>query len=314
MTLDKINSQSLILFVSQHQKRINLAIVIVLSLYLIAFAAQTIWRIIPQPTLSANASKPITTSSSKRSSNNGVNIARLQQLNLFGEVDKQVEIAAPQEVTDAPETKLNLVLSGVVSSNTPKDGVAIIENRGKQATYGVGEKIDGTNAFLDQVQFDRVIIKNGVRFETLMLDGLDLKEANRQRQARVQNRPKVTQPRQNTGPTNTQRLSREAVEATSKLRSQPANFLEFISVSPHTADGQLVGYQVKPGKDKTLFQSAGLKNGDVVTQINGLDLTDPQQMREAMQELQNAQTLELTLTRDGEYNTIFLEMPEPEAD
>ena len=182
MTLDKINSQSLVHFVSQHQKQLNLAIVVVLSLYLIAFAAQTVWRIIPQPALSANASKPITASSTQRSSNNGVNIPRLQQLNLFGEVNKQIEIAAPQELTDAPETKLNLVLSGVVSSSNPKEGVAIIENRGQQATYGVGDKLEGTNAFLDQVQFDRVIIKNGARFETLMLDGLDLKEANANRQ------------------------------------------------------------------------------------------------------------------------------------
>ena len=72
----------------------------------------------------------------------------------------------------------------------------------------------------------------------------------------------------------------------------------------------MAGYKVKPGKNPSLFESVGLQNGDIVIQINGLDLTDPAQAREAMGELRTAQSIELTVTREGEYITLYLDMPE----
>ncbi|MEC9127098.1 MAG: PDZ domain-containing protein, partial [Pseudomonadota bacterium] len=54
----------------------------------------------------------------------------------------------------------------------------------------------------------------------------------------------------------------------------------------------------------------GLQAGDVITQINGLDLTDLQQSQEALSELRNAQTIELTIIRDGSLTTLYLDLPE----
>ena len=187
MTFNKPNPQSLVVYLSQHQKQLHTIVVVLLSLYLIAFAAKLVWRIIPEPQLSAAHSKPCS----------GyffvvrpkwANIAKMQQLNLFGNAAaKPAEPVA--EVTDAPETRLNLTLTGVVASSEQEAGTAIIENRGSQAVYGLGEKIEGTNATLQKVYNDRVIIKNGVRNETLMLDGIDYDEANRRREMQARNRP-----------------------------------------------------------------------------------------------------------------------------
>jgi len=47
----------------------------------------------------------------------------------------------------------------------------------------------------------------------------------------------------------------------------------------------------------------------VISQINGLDLTDMQQSQEALSELRNAQTLELTIIRDGSLTTLYLDLP-----
>ena len=184
-------------------------------------------------------------------------------------------------------------------------GTAIIENRGSQAVYGLGEKIEDTNATLQKVYNDRVIIKNGVRNETLMLDGIDYDEANRRREMQARNRPEPQEEEEDTV-----ELSEEALEATAALRERPANFTDFISISPKTEEGQLIGYQVSPGKEPELFKSAGLQAGDVITQINGLDLTDLQQSQEALSELRNAQTIELTIIRDGSLTTLYLDLPE----
>ena len=304
MTFNRPNPQSLIVYLSQHQKQLHTIVVVLLSLYLIAFAAKFVWRIIPEPQLSATPTisrAPVISSSSGK---NGVNIAKIQQLNLFGNAAaKPAEPVA--EVTDAPETRLNLTLTGVVASSDQEAGTAIIENRGSQAVYGLGEKIEGTNATLQKVYNDRVIIKNGVRNETLMLDGIDYDEANRRREMQARNRPEPQEEEEDTV-----ELSEEALEATAALRERPANFTDFISISPKTEEGQLIGYQVSPGKEPELFKSAGLQAGDVITQINGLDLTDLQQSQEALSELRNAQTIELTIIRDGSLTTLYLDLPE----
>lgn len=304
MTFNKPNPQSLVVYLNQHQKQLHTIVVVLLSLYLIAFAAKLVWRIIPEPQLSATPTvsrAPVISSSSGQS---GVNIAKIQQLNLFGNAAaKPAEPVA--EVTDAPETRLNLTLTGVVASSEQEAGTAIIENRGSQAVYGLGEKIEGTNATLQKVYNDRVIIKNGVRNETLMLDGIDYDEANRRREMQARNRPEPQEEEEEAV-----ELSEEALEATAALRERPANFTDFISISPKTEEGQLIGYQVSPGKEPELFKSAGLQAGDVITQINGLDLTDLQQSQEALSELRNAQTIELTIIRDGSLTTLYLDLPE----
>lgn len=304
MTFNKPNPQSLVVYLSQHQKQLHTIVVVLLSLYLIAFAAKLVWRIIPEPQLSATPTvsrAPVISSSSGKS---GVNIAKIQQLNLFGNAAaKPAEPVA--EVTDAPETRLNLTLTGVVASSEQEAGTAIIENRGSQAVYGLGDKIEGTNATLQKVYNDRVIIKNGVRNETLMLDGIDYDEANRRREMQARNRPEPEELEEDTV-----ELSEEALEATASLRERPASFTDFISISPKTEEGQLIGYQVSPGKEPELFKSAGLQAGDVITQINGLDLTDLQQSQEALSELRNAQNIELTIIRDGSLTTLYLDLPE----
>ena len=304
MTFNKPNPQSLVVYLNQHQKQLHTIVVVLLSLYLIAFAAKLVWRIIPEPQLSATPTVSRAPVISSPSGQNGVNIAKIQQLNLFGNAAaKPAETVA--EVTDAPETRLNLTLTGVVASSEQEAGTAIIENRGSQTVYGLGEKIEGTNATLQKVYNDRVIIKNGVRNETLMLDGIDYDEANRRREMQARNRPEPEELEEDTV-----ELSDEALEATAALRERPANFTDFISISPKTEEGQLIGYQVSPGKEPELFKSAGLQAGDVITQINGLDLTDLQQSQEALSELRNAQTIELTIIRDGSLTTLYLDLPE----
>jgi general secretion pathway protein C len=307
MTFNKPNPQTLVVFVNQHQKQLHTLVVVLLSLYLIAFAAKLMWQIIPEPQLSATPTTariaPVSTSNGR----SGVNLSKIQQLNLFGDAAAAPKVETTEKVTDAPETRLNLTLTGVVASTEKNSGTAIIENRGSQAVYGLGEKIEGTNATLQTVYNDRVIIRNGVRNETLMLDGIDYEEANRRREQLARQQPS---PARNNSDDEEQRLSDEALEATAALRDSPANFTDYISISPKMEDGQLIGYQVSPGKEPALFASAGLQSGDVISQINGLDLTDLQQSQAALSELRNSQSIELTIIRDGSYTTLYLDLPE----
>ncbi|MBF7074351.1 type II secretion system protein GspC [Glaciecola sp. MH2013] len=297
-----LSVQSLTKTYHLHQGKLILAVVVLLSLYLLAFAAELTWRILPQPeSKAANVYNANTNTS--RSNSARLDISPLTRINLFGNPEAK-PVVEETEITEAPETKLNLTLTGVVSSTDPKIGAAIIENAGKQNTYGVGEKIDGTNATLDELYVDRVIIKNRMARETLMLDGIDFDEANQQREQRQQNSQAAVQ-----GPVLGNSASERVKEARAKLKDSPASFTDYMSIRPHAPQGELVGYQVSPGKEPEFFNELGLRSGDVITDINGIDLTDPQQAFEAINILREAQELQLEILRGDEAISLDIEIP-----
>ena len=299
----------------RNESKLILVLIMILSIYLLAFAAKITWSMLPEPQskLAQLQAPQITDNGSSRASNN---ISNIINQNLFGNADKPAPVATLDKVSDAPQTQLNLILSGVVSSNDPNRSAAIIEYRNNQSTYGVGDKIEGTNVTLDKIYVDRVIIKNRVTRETLMLDGIDFDEANKKRADETFVTSANTQPFMNSPSKpiaqnqNIRNQAQALRDARRKLAQEPASFTDMISLSPHRVNGVFIGFKVTPGSQPTLFNSVGLQNGDVVVQLNGLDLSDLQQSKEAITELQQAESLQLEVLRGNEYVSLDLDISE----
>ena len=310
MTVVNNTANQLWLQLVKNQHKINFLLVALLAIFLLSYAAELTWRLWPQPTgnntvVNMSGGQPI----KSKNANSRLNLADIKRLNLFG--DYNAEPVEESAVTvDAPVTRLNLTLTGVVTSSEKDRGAAIIENKSKQQTYGIGDKIEGTNASLIQVYVDRVIIKNGAVSETLMLDGEDYKKnvilANHQ--------APVTRPQPNSQVSERRTLSNDAIRASRALQNKPASFIDYIAVSPHRPNGELTGYRVRPGKKPALFRAAGLKSGDVITEINGLDLTNIQQALEAMNLLKELESLQMSVQRKDELITIYLDLPAGEEE
>jgi len=309
MTVVNHTANQLWLQLVKNQQKINLLVVMLLAIFLLAYAAELTWRLWPQPADNNRVeSMPNGQAVIQQNANNRLDLADIKRLNLFGDYN-----AAPvveNEVTEAPVTRLSLTLTGVVASSEKGQGAAIIENKKQQQTYGIGEKIEGTNASLQKVYADRVIIKNGATNETLMLDGVDYNKNVLQ----VTNQTPVDSAPQNNSGSEHRTLSDDAIQASRDLQDQPASFVDYIAVSPHRPNGELSGYRVSPGKKPALFQAAGLKSGDVITEINGLDLTNMQQALEAMNMLKELQSLQMTVQREDELITIYLDLPQGEEE
>ena len=298
MTVVNHTANQLWLQLVKNQQKINMLVVVLLATFLLSYAAELTWRLWPQPTDKERIENVSNGQSvTPQNSNSILNLANIKRLNLFGDYN-----AAPvqeKEVTDAPVTRLNLTLTGVVASSVKDQGAAIIENSSKQQTYGIGEKIEGTNASLKVVYADRVIIKNGQASETLMLDGVDYNKPSNQLN--------------NLG-TLRRTISNDAMQASRELKNKPASFIDYIAVSPHRPNGELSGYRVSPGKKPALFKAVGLKSGDVITDLNGLDLTDMQQALKAMNMLKELPSLQMTVQREDELITIYLDLPNGEEE
>ncbi|EDP58850.1 type II secretion system protein GspC [Vibrio sp. AND4] len=224
----------------------------------------------------------------------------LQNANLFGKYSEKKPVVVEQPVVqDAPKTRLNLTLVGAVASSNAKTSLAVIANRGKQETYGIGEEIDGTRVELKAVLVDRVIIDNQGRDETLMLEGIEYTKLSDTRQAA---RPQEAKENKASA------VGGKLEKIRAEIAKNPQSVFRYINISPVKKDGGIVGYRVSPGRDAALFNDVGLKPGDIAVQLNGIDLSDPSSSVKLMQVMNNPQELNLTVDRDGQQYDIYIQL------
>jgi general secretion pathway protein C len=277
-------------------QRVMLVINLLLVLWIASRLAALTWGLLPheeqpaQPVIAATGSVPAKPDPDR------MLIRQLPGWHLMGEVTiaaEPVRIATP---VDAPDTQLKLTLKGALSSDDKVHARAIIaDQRGQDEHYAIGATLPG-NAELSAIYPDRVILQRNGRYETLRLP-TDIAPGNVYSAA-------ATPAAMRSSQSPAQRL--QAVRQ--QIRQQPASLARMLRVAPvNDPDGNLVGYSVAPGKDPQLFEQVGLQAGDVVTEVNGLALTDPQNSAMALQSLQSGEPVTLKLMREGVEQSLSLD-------
>ncbi len=226
---------------------------VALTAWLLVVAAWTlgdaVWMISGNSAQVARWTPPAVNHSS--SNHHALDLSKLEQSHLFGVYEKKAAPVVTQVVQNAPKTTLNLTLVGTVASSEPTQGVAVIANKGQQATYGIDDVIKGTRAKLKAVLIDRVIISNNGRDETLMLKGV--------KYSKISNA--TIKPVQPVAVSDMPPVKQQALLA--KLAEQPRMILQYVKFSPVKRNGQSIGYRISPGASPELFTSLGLKSGDI---------------------------------------------------
>ncbi|MDW1917781.1 type II secretion system protein GspC [Vibrio alginolyticus] len=259
-----------------------------------------VWLAIPQ---SSEVPQWRPSASSVTASNKGdaIDFNALQNANLFGKFTEQKAAVVEQPIVkDAPKTRLNLTLVGAVASSDANTSLAVIANRGKQATYGLGEEIEGTRATLKAVLVDRVIIDNQGRDETLMMQGIEYKKLSES--------PQVARAQAQRAEAATSDVGEKLEQIREEIAKDPQSVFKYITISPVKKDGDIVGYRVSPGRDAALFNDVGLQPGDIAVQLNGIDLSDPSSSVQLMQVMSDPQELNLTVERDGQRYDIYIQL------
>lgn len=91
-------------------------------------------------------------------------------------------------------------------------------------------------------------------------------------------------------------VSRAEVE---KARSNIGELLKQARMEPNLVNGQTNGFVVKMIQPNTLLAQLGLRVGDVVTRVNGVELNSPEKALQIFQQLREARRLSVDLTRNG---------------
>ena len=74
-------------------------------------------------------------------------------------------------------------------------------------------------------------------------------------------------------------------------------------------DGEFDGYRLRALREGSLLTRVGLRNGDLVHEVNGLELTSLEAIHTFMEMLQQPQSLAFRLTREGTHQTRVTESP-----
>lgn len=222
-----------------------------------------------------------------------IDLGAIADAKLFGTADAAV--AAPV-ITDAPDTTLNLKLIGLLFGSSAEESRALINTGGSnEAPFSVGmEVVRGVT--LDQIFADRVILMRQGRPETLRLekDAPATATASAATDSGVNLQGAVVLP--------------QLSAVRDQILQDPSQAATYLRIQPAAAGGSLQGYRIYPGRDRGLFNAAGLRPGDLVTAINGTELNDASKALSMLTELSTASNVSLTIERGGNTQNVTISL------
>ena len=181
---------------------------------------------------------------------------------------------------DIPPTSLSLRLYGIRYSNSGQLDAAILGfDPNNQRIYKTNEVI-ADNIILEFIEPERVVISRGGIRESVTFDSDTVLS------------PEITKVLANSS------KGIKVEDINSSALSQ------MISFQPYFSNGTLKGYQIYPGNQSKLFDSSGLKSGDVLVAVNGLDIKDPS----VLKELSVFGQVKLNLIRDDDDLSIIVKL------
>ena len=234
----------------------------------------------------------------------------------------------PEKPKEPPKpTELKLKLWGVVV-HADGSSYCVIEDltTRKQDLYRISDTVAGS-AVVKQIEWDRVILDRDGKDEILELSpppggapisaGVAPARALPPGAAPIASAPQSVQPVQPGQPgqpgqppqnphirqvsENQYQIDKSEVDAA--LDNMNQLFTQVRAV-PHFEGGRSVGFRLFAIRQGSIFDEIGLKNGDVIQQINGADLSDPAKALALFQQLRNEQNLSVNILRNKENKTL----------
>jgi len=277
----------------QQLARLAQAVTFCLVVVLAFQTARLTWNLVPRPTPSAPALAVAMPVADERDQT--PDYQTIADWHLFGEANAAGP--APVQVVEAPETRLNLKLAGILHSDTSAQARAIIGQSGSpERVYKAGDNI-ATGVELAAIERDRVILSRGGRLESLSLPVDDDNTSSRATGSVSPSLPGSV----NAADESAVNAGEVAAKIRDQLEEDPGAALAQVALAnPYVQNGQFVGFRLRPGRDRRMLGQLGLRSGDVVTEVNGSRLSSPAQGLALMQGLMNADQIAVKVLRNGE--------------
>ena len=202
-----------------------------------------------------------------------------------------------EEENNEPEpASLDLLLKGTVVGDK-EESLAIIRDQSNRSVdlYHVGDEVAG--ATLQKIRRGYVILE--CDDDRMKLDLQDIKTASYSRPSRRRSRS----PGAGIVKRGRDRFEVPATVVDNAI-SDMGQLMRQARIKPHRKNGSIDGFKIYRIKRRSLFRKIGLRNGDIIHRINGMDLRGPEQGLQAFEELRSARNIQLDITRRGKKRSL----------
>ena len=207
--------------------------------------------------------------------------------NLFDSTTLAPTVVDTDPIEDIEKSRLPVTLLGTFAATDPELSRATLHDRETKDTLvvGVGDQIKD-KALVVRIERRRVVLReNGVARE-LTLDEASgrppvVKRASRS--SRNRNARAASPVRKLAD--DRFAVSRDEIEETIQ---NPSNLLSQARVLPKFENGEMVGLQISSIKQGSLFSEIGIRDGDVITEFNGIQIDSPSESSRILQEMSEA--------------------------
>lgn len=196
------------------------------------------------------------------------------------------------------KSNLPLQLIGTIVHGRKGRSVVTLQIKGKATgvkSFKVDEEVEGL-AKIIEITRNKVIFRN---LDSRKLEYLEIIEDEKIKIG-VSGGPKKKAPVVQAPSVEKTQFSLSRAEVDKQLSNLSA-ILQDAKAVPYTPPGssELQGFKLVAIKSGSIYETLGLKRGDVLQGVNGEDLTSPQQGMELYQELKDASNIKLKVLRGG---------------
>jgi len=215
--------------------------------------------------------------------------------NLFQTKATAAVIPQTVDVEGLQQTSLKLKLWGTVTGDE-KEAYAVIEEIGNrsQNLYRIGDTVQ--NATLKLILREKVVLSVSGKDEVLEIEKAASRPAGiRPAASYASARPAVGQ---GSRAPRSQRITLRRTQIDEAL--QDVNqLLSDVSIRPHFQDGQPDGLMLSRVKPNSIFMRMGLRNGDVISGVNGQNLQTVDDAMSFYEKLKESDEVTVQLKRGG---------------
>jgi type II secretion system protein C len=210
-------------------------------------------------------------------------------------VDTVVESDETEGQTDLP---VKLIATVVTKPSKYSSALIVEDKRGEDAQiYTIGDSLMG-EAVIEEILWRKVLIRKDGELQAIPMDAHQVLAKPKGRDSKDgvdTDGIEKTDENQFTVP---QSVVDNALEDLDKMASQ-------VRVRPHRdSDGNVDGYRLSAIRRGTLLDKLGVKNGDIVHEVNGYSLNSSSGAMTAFQSLQSESAFQFDISRRNKRRTI----------
>jgi len=220
--------------------------------------------------------------------------APIFERNLFG----SEPLAVPGDAPTAVAGHGDLLLKGTADIDNRGFAVFASRDTGKQDVFEVGERVFDGPKLVGVQSSKAVLLSNGRRITLEITEETPQAPTRHKRDAAADGAP--TDGIKKTGEGSYLVDRREIDHSIENL----STVITKMRAVPYMKDGESLGFRVFNIRPNSIFERMGLKNGDVIQNVNGNELRDPQKALALLDSVGSANEIRIDLLRNQQPNTL----------